>query len=254
MPTRPTRIDDCGASALSTRKMRVAGAAPSGAGSFGARPRSWPPLRERRLQLAAQRLLGRVAGDQQRRVVGPVVLVVEGAQIGGGQLLDRRLDAGHRPAVGVLLPEQQAGEGQVGHGRRAVLAARDRRQQVVAHPLELLGLEGRVHDDVGEQRQRRVQVLASVDRLTFDASQVLPVDSVRAQRRDLLGDGERVARLRPLVEHVRGQVGQPGAIERVGGAAGLDHQVEVDERQIVEFDQHHLEAVLQLEALRVAAA
>jgi hypothetical protein len=38
MPIRPTRIDDCGASALSTRKMRVAGAAPSGAGSFGAAP------------------------------------------------------------------------------------------------------------------------------------------------------------------------------------------------------------------------
>ena len=38
MPMRPTRIDDCGASALSTRKMRVADAAPSGAGSFGAAP------------------------------------------------------------------------------------------------------------------------------------------------------------------------------------------------------------------------
>ena len=161
MPTRPTRIDDCGASALSMRKMRVAGEAPSGAGSLGAATAPWRVhFANAASSFLAQRRLGRVAGDEQRGVVGPVVLVVEAAQVGGRQLLDRRLDAGHRPAVRVLLAEEQASEGQVGDRGRAVLAPRDRREQVVAHALELLGVEGRVHDDVGEDVQRAVQVPA----------------------------------------------------------------------------------------------
>ena len=208
MPIRPTRIDDCGASALSIRKMRVAGAAPSGAGSFGAAAPFAPPLRERRLQLGAQRLLGRVARDQQRRVVGPVVLVVEAAQVGGGQLLDRRFDARHRPAVGMLLAVEQARERQVRDRRRAVLAARDRGQQVVAHALELLGVEARVRDHVGEHRERGVQVLAQRRQADVRRIPGAAGRQRRAEGGDLVGDRERAAGLRPLVEHVGGQIGQ----------------------------------------------
>ena len=45
------------------------------------------------------------------------------------------------------------------------------------------------------------------------------------------------------------QVGETGAVGRIGRAAGLDHQVEVHQRKVVELDQDDLEPVLQLEPL-----
>ena len=227
----------------------VAAAPPAGAGSFDAADALGLPLAERLLELALERGHGRVAGDEQRGVVRPVVLVVEATQVLGRDLLDRRLDARHRPAVGMLLAVQQAGHRQVGDGRRAVLAARDRGQQVVAHARELLGVERGVDDDVGEHGERGVQVPAQ--RRQADVGRVPGAAGRqrRAERRHLIGDGERAARLRPLVQHVRGQVGQPGAVGRVGRSAGLDHEVQVHQRKIVKLDEKYLQPVLELEAL-----
>ena len=93
--------------------------------------------------------------------------------------------------------------------------------------------------------------LLSVDRLTFDASQVLPVDSVAPSDAicSAMASAPRV--FVPSSSMCAVEIGQSGPIGRVGGAARLDHQVEVHQRQVVEFDQHHLEAVLQLEAFRL---
>ena len=82
---------------------------------------------------------------------------------------------------------------------------------------------------------------------------MLPVDSVAPSDATWSAIVEGAARLRPLVEHVRGEIGQARAVGRIRRAAGLDHEVEVDERKVVKLHQKDLEPVLELEALPAAA-
>ncbi len=71
----------------------------------------------------------------------------------------------------------------------------------------------------------------------------------RAQGGELVGDLQGASGLRPLVEHAGAQLGETGAVGRIGRAAGLDHEIEVHQRKVVELHEGDLEPVLQLEPL-----
>ena len=103
-----------------------------------------------------------VADEGDQRVVRVVPAPVERHEIVARQRRHRVRRPVARLAVG-MEAEDQALDHRAGHVVRILVAHLQRRQQLLALPLELLGREGRPADDVGEQLQPLVQVARQQD-------------------------------------------------------------------------------------------
>ena len=92
-----------------------------------------------------------------------------------------------------------------------------------------------------------MSIVAAKFRVNARAGDVAPSTLLRVQRRaeprHIVGDLQRVARRRALVEHRRGEAREAGLVRRIRVAAVLDDEVRGDDRHVVPLDQDQLEAV-----------
>jgi hypothetical protein len=189
---------------------------------------------------------GDVADRDQRGVVRLEVRPVEPLQVGARDRLHRLLRPGERPAVGVLHAVEDHRVGTVGDRRPAVLQLNELGETLLADAVELLGREGGAQHDVGHERERAVELRGR--RVQRHARGVPPAPGVQrdAEERLLVGDLERGAGGRSLVEQGGREVGDPGAIGRVALAARAEEEDKVGERQLVVLDHEELEPVREL--------
>ena len=182
------------------------------------------------------------AGDDEHRVVGLIVLVVEDLQPVGRDPFDVRLVADGRLAV--VVPEVPGGHHALEqHPERRILA----RLELIAHDaellLELVGADVGVHEPVGLEIERPVQVrVGRGDGLEVVGAVVprgpVPLRAVVAQ---LLG--HVLVSGRALEDHVLEQVRHPGLA--VPFVARTDHHGEVhgDRRFCGIGDNQYMEPV-----------
>ena len=123
------------------------------------------------------------------------------------------------------------------------------REAAGALALDFLLRERRIQRDVRDEvqrprklrRQRRHRNLHLVHRRGRGER--------RSQPRHFVGDLQRVARLRALVQHRGGEIRQARHVRRVGAAAAREHQARRDDRQLAALAEDDLQAVGQRELL-----
>ncbi len=158
--------------------------------------------------------------------VGVGVIAIQlGEQLKAGQL------------AGVLLLEFEAG------------------QQLVLDPLQRVLGEGRLADDLVEQRQCRLALVRRAQAAQADHRHVAvgAVAEVCAEAFETTGDGADVLAFDALVEHGIGQQRQAGYVT-VLAAAGGEGQAQVEHRQLASLDEQYLGTFGGLPALDVQFA
>ncbi|MNS86578.1 hypothetical protein D3C72_1204860 [compost metagenome] len=173
-----------------------------------------------------------------------------GLGVGGRQRLNAGLTARDRAAVGVFRAEDIGRQHPTGDGARVAVRLLDARHLLGLGPLEVLGPEGRVLDDVGIESQRRLQ--PRLDRVQRDVGVVdrrTRADG-RAQQLLLVADLQGRQPVGAVGHDGGGQLGHAVLAHRISGRAGLDDQVHADGRHAGARGQHHLQPVRQGEALK----
>jgi len=207
------------------------------------------PAAERLLELGLEVGLGNVAGDDDGRVLGREDLLVglhERVALDGLHVL---LASGRRVPVRVLPPEHRRRDRVGGHGAGALLVRHERAEAALAKTRDLFfGERGGLHD-LAEDRERGVEVLrehleGDVTGVDVDARAVL-----RAERLVVVGELERAALARALLEH-RAHERRDARLEiGVVARAALDGDAHADDRELAAFHEEHAKPVLELERL-----
>ena len=214
-------------------------------GRRGLRARGAFPLAERLLELRDDGAGGDVAGDDEDGVRGTVLGRVKRRQIGRGDRLERRRRAHRSGAVAVRRAEHEPRKGGLDQLLGVVFHFEQRRQALLAQPLQLRLRERGVGDDVRHDRQRvreprgwHVQI--DVRRIRGPRRREL-----RAEKIDRVGDLEGIARAGPLVEHVGRQAGEAELAWRIRRDTGTDGQGQVDGGHLVDAHDPDLKPVRQ---------
>ena len=230
-PIVATRSCVCGAPGLST--ITIFALRRRGRSERGPRRRPALPAAERLLGQRAQLGHRDVAGHDERRVVRHEVLLPERHHVVAGDRLDRRLGADLGVAVRMPVAVERRRRDLRRDLRRVVALLHELPEPRGALALDLLGRERRPQRDVGHQVERRRRSSSASDRpLTVVASIELAVVSDAPSCATSSAICERVARGRAFVEHRGDEVGEPGLVERVGVAAGLEHEIGRHDRQL----------------------
>ncbi len=176
------------------------------------------------------------------RVVGDEVLPVPARQIRAPHALHDlavRVDA----CVGVLAVEV-AIEGLTRQEARIVLLQGQAIDLPALELRELVTAERGVHRHVGEELHRLVEVVGEGAHSDVDVLLVVAHPEVRAEELHLFGEAGAGPAPGALLEHGADQVGDPRPIGGIRFAAALDHEAEVDDRELVPLDRVDLEAGL----------
>ena len=230
----------------STRRGRLG----QGIGLRRRRRRPRLPGGQHRLQLRLQRRLVEVAGDDQRRVVRPVVDRVKSAHVVERDRVDRPLEPVDRLPVRVGVAVQRAIGDHVDDRLGLIAALHDARPPVVVNALPVSHLQPGLGQDVGGHRHRRAERLARRLHRQLRAVASTPQPQVGAQLLQLRRDAQRVARARALVQHLGGDRRQPGASGRIAGAAAAEHERRGHDRRHVTPQANDLEPARQRKAGR----
>ena len=130
--------------------------------------------------------------------------------------------------------------------RRIVASLKDTGEALLPQAFELLGRKRRPQRDVGHQRQcvgqsRHRNVKPDGRRVeTGRAAQI------GAEEVDGIGEIERRARAGALLQHRRGQRGDPELARGIVGAAAQHDEIDLGDRYFVELDQPHRQPVREL--------
>ncbi len=117
------------------------------------------PAGERLVEFRLHARQCHVTGDDDRRVAGGVVLLVERADLVGGDRLDHRTQPGGRRAIAIGRPEHHTRKRVSDDLGRVVPRLDERREPLFLQALKLVCGEGGAKYDVGEEPQRGRQVL-----------------------------------------------------------------------------------------------
>ena len=209
------------------------------------------PVAEGGVQHRQDLVHGGVTHDEQRAVARPDPRAMEVLQVFPCQRRDRRLGAGpgERNAIGVVFTVDQRWQGAQGDAYRLVLFLLDLGQPPRAQTLDFFLREGRSAHDVGEQLQRRAQVLFQRRQRGIGHVQAGAGGNHRAETFGLGRDFQRIPGLGALVHHRQREACRAQVVKGVGGVTGVELHCHLDHRDGVAFGQHHLHAVIELGAL-----
>ncbi len=174
---------------------------------------------------------------------------MERAQVGGRERGDLLGAAGLRLAVAVRGAEDGLRQRVRRDGAGLVAGLEQVGERFLAQPLELGFREVRPQGHVRHQRERLVE---PGDRDPQAHRRDVPRRAGadrRAQEVDRVGQRERVLAAGALVEHVGGHRRETLAAGGVGDGARAQHEDHLDHRHLVHADEHHADAVRQLEPL-----
>ena len=152
-------------------------------------------------------------------------------------------------AVAVRLPVEDSGERLGGDGGRIVARLQQRRQPLLAHPLELFLRERRPQRDVGHDRQRIGEPRdrhVQPDRRRIERAAGAKIG---AEEVDRVGNLQRRPRPGAFLEHRRHQAGDAEPARRILRAAAENHQVDLGDRHFVQFDDPDRQPVGELTLL-----
>ena len=186
-----------------------------------------------------------VAGDGDHRVVRHPPASVKGGEIGGGDRADglRCSPGGLTPGMlGTVEDPRCPIRGQRAGIRLLLLQSGELEQ---AHPLDVLVSESGVFHHVREQLQRLGKRLGEAVEAHVRSLQRHARAEVRREVLDLLRELLGGARLRPLVDHVRDEIGEPRLLPRIGVDSVEETHADGDQGQAVVLDDQHPGAVLQ---------
>ena len=150
----------------------------------------------------------------------------------------------------MALAVQQRRQGAQRDAGGLALLLGDAGQPLAAQAADVGLAERRVAHDIGEQVERRLELV--VQRVQRGVAVIQPATAGddRAQTLLALGDLHRIEVPGAFVEHRHGEAGGAQLAPLVGGVTGVEQQLHLHRRHRVAFGQHHLDAVVELAVLQ----
>ena len=158
-------------------------------------------------------------------------------------LFERGLVSRQRVSVGVIAPVKHALDDDARDRVGVVPLQPQRGEARVAQAGEFLVGEGRVRDDIRIEVERRVQVPRQRPHRGGGGIPPGRQGQRRAEARELIRDRGGRAGWRALVQHVGGDLRETALGVRIGRAAGLDDQVQVDHGQFTVLDHQDVQPI-----------